>query len=208
MSVLHLLASQRNIQSDVPNQELAHQLAAEENREGIREIAENLCNKNTRIQSECIKVLYEVGYINAGLVAEYTGDFLKLLKSKNNRLVWGGMIALSTVAPLTGAEIFEHVAEIQKTMKEGSVITVDAGVRTLAAVAAQSEKYAVSVLPYLFDHLATCRPKEVPQHAESIAVAVGGVFREKFRQVLETRMPDMSESQAVRLKRILKKLGE
>jgi hypothetical protein len=55
--------------------------------QGIREIAENLCNKNKNVQSDCLKVLYEIGYINPELIAGYTGDFLKLLKSKNNRMI-------------------------------------------------------------------------------------------------------------------------
>jgi hypothetical protein len=43
-------------------------------------------------------VLYELGYLAPELIADYVGDFIKLLKHENNRIDWGGMIALSTVA--------------------------------------------------------------------------------------------------------------
>jgi len=43
-------------------------------------------------------VLYEIGYIKPALIADYTPDFLALLKSKNNHMVWEDMIALATAA--------------------------------------------------------------------------------------------------------------
>src|SRR5512144_2585107 len=99
---------------ETPNQELARQLASARDRDGICEIAENLWNKNRSIQSDCIKVLYEVGYIDPSLIAEYAEDFIKLLHSRNIRLVWGGMIALSTVAELRAALIVAHLDEIER----------------------------------------------------------------------------------------------
>ena len=107
MSILAKLASARGIKGDVPNQQLARDLAAGNNRAAIRELVENLSNSNKAIQSDCIKVLYEVGYIEPELIAEHISDFVELLSSKNNRLIWGGMIALSTIAHLKPDEILE-----------------------------------------------------------------------------------------------------
>ena len=95
MSALERIAHFRNRRDEVPNQELARDLAARKDRAGIREIAENLWNKDKGIQADCVKVLYEVGYLNPHWSPPYAEEFLKLLKSKNNRLVWGGMIALA-----------------------------------------------------------------------------------------------------------------
>ncbi len=81
MSVLNRLASSLNRRDEVPNQELARELASRKDKTGIREIAENLWNKNKDIQADCIKVLYEIGYIEPGLIAGYVEDFVKLLKS-------------------------------------------------------------------------------------------------------------------------------
>ncbi|MCI0618234.1 hypothetical protein L0244_35095, partial [bacterium] len=98
MSVLNKIAYFQNRRDEVPNQMLARELAEKKNKKGIREIAENLWSENQNVQSDCLKVLYEIGFLNPNLIAEYAGDFLKLLKSKNNRMVWGSMIALSTIA--------------------------------------------------------------------------------------------------------------
>ena len=94
------IAYHKNIRNEIPNQELAKKLVESNNAEGIKEIAQYLWDKNRSITSDCIKVLYEIGYINPGLIGDYVDDFLKLLESKINRMVWGGMIALSTIAEL------------------------------------------------------------------------------------------------------------
>ncbi|NOY99296.1 MAG: hypothetical protein GXP40_08885 [Chloroflexi bacterium] len=205
MSALNKIAHFQNRRDEVPNQELAKELAKTNDRAGIQEIAENLWNKDRRIQSDCIKVLYETGYLKPELVAAYVDDFLKLLKSKHNRLVWGSMIALSTIAELKAAEIYARREEIMRAMEKGSVITVDGAVKTLAIVASQNDEYGAEIFPYLLKHLETCRPKDVPQHAEKIAVAVNTESQAAFIAVLEKRMTDMSNTQMKRLKKVMAK---
>jgi hypothetical protein len=207
MSVLNNIAYYQNRRDEVPNQELARQLAETKYEVGIREIAENLWNNNQKIQSDCIKVLYEIGYLNPELVAPYVGEFLKLLRSRHNRLVWGGMIALSTVAGIAADDIYPKWDEIQKTMARGSVITVDAGVLTLAELAATSGERREKIFPYLLGHLSTCRPKDVPQHAEKTLLAVDRGNKDAFISILETRMQDMNSAQASRLRRVIKQAG-
>jgi hypothetical protein len=208
MSALERIAYFQNRRDEVPNQELACDLAARQDREGIQEIAQNVWHKNPAVQSDCLKVLYEIGYLNPALVADYAADFLKLLTSQHNRLVWGGAIALSTIAALKADEIYPHVAEIQAAMEGGSVITRDNGVKVLAEVAAQQAAYRRKLFPYLLKHLETCRPKDVPQHAEKIVVAVNAKNRDEFSRVLNARLTDLNASQAARINKLLKQVGQ
>ena len=208
MSTLQRIAYYQNRRDEVPNQELAKELAAKKDRKGIREIADNLWNKNAQVQSDCLKVLYEIGYLQPDLVAPYADDFLKLLHSRNNRLVWGAMIALSTVADRKAEVIYPHAAEIEQVMNQGSVITKDNGVRVLALVAAQNAAYNKKIFPYLLHHLETCRPKDVPQHAEKIAAAVTTRNRQAFSAVLEKRLVDLKGAQAARVKKVIKLVDE
>lgn len=203
MSALDKIAHFQNRRDEVPNQELARELAEKKDRAGIREIAENLWNKDRRIQADCVKVLYEIGYIDPGLIADYAPDFLKLLNSRNNRLVWGGMTALSTVAGIRADYIRANLDKILKAMAAGSVITVDNAVRTLA-LAGSNDAYRADIFPYLLGHLRTCRPKDVPQHAEKCLPAVDAGNREDFIAVLEKRMDDLSGSQITRVKKVIK----
>ena len=141
MSILDRLATSLRQRSDMPNQELARELTERKDAAGILELAENLWNRNSNIASDCIKTLYEIGYLKPELIAPYVNDFLKLIKSRENRLVWGGMLALSTIASLKAEEIFAQMELVKKVTKEGSVITCDNGIKTLAIVAGTKEEY-------------------------------------------------------------------
>ena len=208
MTALERIAHFQGRRDETPNQELARQLASTQDRDGICEIAENLWNKNRSIQSDCIKVLYEIGYIDPGLIAEFADDFIKLLHSRNNRLVWGGMIALSTVAELRAPLVVAHLDELEQIIGKGSVITVDSGIQTLARAASHSEKYAREILPILVEHLRTCRARDVPQHAEKCLPIINTGNRARFLSVLSARLSDLSGPGLVRVKKVIKQAQE
>lgn len=206
MSAIDQIAYNQGRRDEVPNQELARKLVETGDNAGIVEIAAYLWDKNANIRSDCLKVLYETGYLRPEMIAGYADDFLRLLRSKNNRLVWGGMIALSTIAGIKADELYPHVAEIKKTMQAGSVITVDAGVKTLAGIACNSPERGQEILPYLLDLLGTCRPKDVARHAESILPAVDEPHRSAFLGVLNQRMGDLSAAQVQRVRKVIRQV--
>ncbi|MCA9730582.1 MAG: hypothetical protein H6696_20825 [Deferribacteres bacterium] len=206
MDVLHKLASIQGRRDEQPNQDLALELIHDDDREGIRLIAENLHNKNKKIQNDCIKVLYEIGYIKPELIADYVADFIQLLHTKNNRLTWGCMIALSTIGRLKPKDIFRKLDELKFVIEKGSVITIDAGVKTLALVASTDTTYRTEIFPWLINHLQTCRPKEVPMHGEFIAEAVDGTTREIFLQEIEKRKVSLTDTQMKRVNKLIKKV--
>jgi hypothetical protein len=204
MSILNRLASLQNRRDEVPNQELARDLAAKKDKAGIREVAENLWNKDKNIQADCIKVLYEIGYLEPKLIASHAEDFVKLLKSKNNRLVWGAMIALAEVAKVDPDVVFKNLDLIKKAKEIGSVITIDNAISVLALTASADPKYNKVIFPYLLSHLSSCRPKEVPQHAERTFPAVNLGNKNEFVKILEKRMEDLSGGGLGRVKKIIK----
>jgi len=206
MSVLNKIAYYQKRRDEVPNQELAHELAKSEDRFGIHEIAENLWTKNKNIRSDCLKVLYEIGYLRPDLIADYVEDFLKLLLDRDNRMVWGAMIGLATIADLRPHEIWEHIDDVICAVEEGSLITVVWGVRTLAHVAAVDRTYHARLFPILLAQLQSCNPRDVATHAESMLCAVDRANPGSFLGVLEKRKPEMTPSQLARLKRVIKKV--
>jgi len=206
MSVLNKIAYLQGRRDEEPNEILAKELADTHDKEGIREIAVNLWNKDKNIQSDCIGVLYGIGYLQPELITEYVFDLLKLLKSKSNRLVWGGMLALSTITEIKSKEIYENLDDIYSAMDKGSVITVDNGVKILSKLASKSAEYNNSIFPYLINHIQTCRPKDIPQHSESILISVNAKNRNEFLSVLREREHQLTSSQLKRIKRIYKML--
>lgn len=206
MSVLNRIAFFQNRRDETPNVLLGRELAESEDRAGLDEIAAHLHDPNPNIASDCLKVLYEAGYLRPELVAGYVGEFLALLDSRNNRLVWGAMIALGLIAPLQAERLFAERQKVIETMVNGSVITVDNGIQVLAGVASTSPQYSRELFPFLLNHLRTCRSKEVAQHGERIAIAVTPENRAEFTAVLEARLPGLADSQASRVRKLIRQV--
>jgi hypothetical protein len=207
MSALDKIAYSLNRRDEVPNQKLAKELAGTKDKAGIREIAANLWNKNKSIRSDCLKVLYEIGYIDPDLIADYADDFLKLLHDKDNRMIWGAMIGLATIADRRPKEIWARVDEVMLAVQHGSVITVVWGVKTLAGVAAADKKYSQKIFPFLLAQLRICIPRDVPLHAESILPAVDKRTQKEFLAVIEARKAELTSAQLARLKKVMKPLA-
>jgi len=204
--MLSKLASMQDRRDEELNKELGQELARTKNIDGIREIAENLWNKDTKIQSDCDGVMEEIGRNEPELIETYVMDFLKLLSSKRNRRVWQSMICLSLIADRKPREIFKNREDIVNAMEKGSVITQDNGIKTLAKVASTEDKYNQVIFPYLMERLKTCRSKSVPQYAESILCAINSENEEKYKEILTQRYEELTKPQQRRAKKILKQL--
>ena len=124
------------------------------------------------------------------------------------RIGWGGMITLAMIADRKAKEIFKHRDQITAAIAKGSVITIDNGIKTLATVASLEDEYNRKIYPYLIAHLKSCRPKDVPQHAESIMRVVNSDNQEQYIVVLNQRFDDLSSSQQKRVKKLLRTFQE
>jgi hypothetical protein len=114
------------------------------------------------------------------------------------------MIALSTIAGLNPDPIDSQYDLLLRSIAEGSVITRDAGVRVLAQLAAGSSSRSGRIFPYLLKHLQTCRPKDVPQRAESILQAVDAINSNAFIEILESRLGDLTGTQIKRVRKVIR----
>ncbi len=205
MSAIERIAYNVGRRDEVPNQELARDLAETRDTEGIAEIADHLTDGNASIASDCIKVMYEVGYIDPSLIEPYTDTFIDLLQSRKNRMVWGAMIAIWTVADGRYEVIWERLDDLLRAMDGGSVITVDAGVRALSVVASKGATYQGRLKPVLFGILEDCEAKRIPSFAESMEVMVDEGNVDGFLDILTSRYGELSSSQARRLDKVVQR---
>ncbi|RUT46464.1 hypothetical protein EJP82_11465 [Paenibacillus anaericanus] len=205
--MLTKLASSLGRNDEEPNIELAVELCETNNIKGIEEIVQGLKSKEIAIANDCIKVLYEIGSRKPELIADYTNEFISLLLSKNNRLAWGSMTALATIADLSADEIYSKLDIVKKAYEAGSVITVDNSITVFAKLCKANELYQEEVFPFLMQHLATCRSKEVPQHAERMMICITADNSKDFVEVLEKRRVDLTDSQNKRINKISKSLS-
>ena len=206
MSVLNKISYFQNRRDEIPNKELAKTLAETENRAGIAELVTNLKHKNKSVQSDCLAVLYHIGYEKPHLIADYVENFLALLKSKNNRMTWGGMIALSTIAELKTKETCANLETIKQAIDKGTLITVVWGVKTIAKLASSNNSCKPDVVPILLYQLKKCIPRDVAMHFENSLPAIDDENKGMFLRIVEDRKKELTTSQLARLKKAMKNL--
>ena len=204
--MLEKLAYSLGRNDEEPNIELAKELSQKKNKKGIKEIVEGLKNPKEQIANDCIKVLYEIAEISPELISEYTGNFIQLLKSRNNRIVWGSMTALSKIVSYNPEKTFKNLDIIVKTYEKGSTITVDNSISVFAELAKAGKKYENKVFPIIINHLEKCRPKEVGQHAERAFVCINKNNSQKYKETLLKRRGSLTAAQKKRVDKLLKNL--
>jgi hypothetical protein len=205
MNAIDLLATTLNRRDDQPNQDLADSIIQNKRTDWVEELIVLLHHKDTNIQSDSIKVLYEIGERGAAeMIAPYCKEFGEILTSKNNRLIWGAMTALYTVASVNPEGVFELLPAIMPAIDKGSVITIDHGVGILAKLSAISG-YTEITFPLLMEQLRKCPSKQLPMYAEKSLCAVHPENRKEFIDLLLSRLPEMDkESQKTRIKKVIK----
>jgi len=206
MSVLGSLSSSKGQNGNEANIALANEIAHTENLLAIKELAQNLNHKDKKIQGDCIKVLYETGYIKPELIAGHYSSFLGLLKNKNNRLVWGGMVALATITDIKPEEMFKSLGLIMETVEKGSVITVDCGIEILAKLN-KDIRFFDKTDQLLIEQLWKCPIKQLPMYIEKSMISINHKNKEIYKNIIEKRKPECNkESQVRRLNKVLNEL--
>ena len=87
MTILNRLATALKRRDETPNQLLAEEIVRTNDQYAVEELVENLRNKNRNIQSDCIKVLYEIWDIVIVVIILRTSSVKWLLLTRLNRLV-------------------------------------------------------------------------------------------------------------------------
>ncbi len=201
MSIIQLLSSTIGRKDKEQNKKLAEELAKQENSVAVKELIDNIENKDKNIQSDCIDTLYEIGYRKPELIADYYEIFINLIESRNNRMIWGGMIALSTITDLKHKNIFKSLDRIMLATDKGSVITIDNGVKILIKLTKYS-KYYETTNPLLIEQLWKCPIKQLPMYSERAIECISEKNKSEFLQLLENRLSECDTD--TQKKRIIK----
>lgn len=167
-SIRNQLACSLGRRDEKPNVALAESIVATENASAVAELISLLKEGKSDVPSDCIKVLYEIGYRKPQLIVSYVDVFLQLLSHKQNRMQWGAMTALSSIASLAKPTLYKAIPLLLDVAEKGSVITRDHLVKILAAIA-QDKKYRHEMFILLNEQLQNCPVNQLPSYAEQTA---------------------------------------
>jgi len=204
--ILSKLASTQGRNDEGPNIAMAEEIAATGDTQAVKALVEQLHNKSTAIQNDCIKVLYEVGARAPTLIASYSQDFLTLLDHKNNRLQWGAMTALHCVALEVPKTIYGSLPKIIAAADKGSVITKDYAVHILIRLCTVKE-YADDAFSALLLQLRKSPVNQLPMYAEKAAAVVTDTNKGAFVRVLTARLDDIDQdSKRKRVEKVVRQV--
>jgi hypothetical protein len=207
MTVIDRLASSLDRRDEAPNVKLAQNIVLNGDNKAVVELVGNLANKDPEVQSDCIKVLYEIGERKPTLIAKFAKEFGALLESKNNRLAWGAMTALDSITLETPETVFRMLPKIIDVANKGSVITRDHAVSILTRLASRKE-YADDVFPLLVEQLRGSPGNQLPMYAENALPIVAEKNRDIFLRTLRSRLGDIQkESKRRRVEKVIAKLS-
>jgi hypothetical protein len=202
------IASAIGRRDEVPNIELAIKIIANNDTDAVRDLVELAKGKNKNASSDCIKTLYEIGERKPALIADYYAFFLELLDHKNNRIVWGAMMALDYISSVDPKNVFTYLNKILSIADQGSVITKDHAVGILINFCKVPE-YLNTALPILLEMLKTAAGNQLPKYAENTLPVVSSQFNEQFITILHNRVHDAeTESKRKRIEKVIAKASK
>ena len=208
MSILAKLEAIKPYQGKDSAELTAFYIAIQKDPALVQELVDNLKSKSKTVQSDCIKVLYELGNIRPEMISYYAFDFLALLDSPNNRLQWGAMTALDYICHLIPDTIYEALPKIIEIANTGTVITRDHAVHILIELSKQ-EQYVGYTFPALIAQLQTCPTNQLPMYAEYAEPIIHAKNKAIFVKTLTTRLVEIEkESKRIRVEQVIKKLSK
>ena len=208
MSIIDKLATSLNRRDEIPNQELAKKIATDNDKKAVKELIENLHNKNKGIQSDCIKGIYEIGFLKPSLVADYSKELIELLDNKNNRLQWGAMTTLDTITNENPKAIYKALGKIIAVADQGSVITNDHCVGILIKLCA-IKAYANDAFVLFLERLKISPTNQLPMYAENAVPIITEKNKAVFIKLLTERLPEIEkDTKRLRVEKVIKKLSK
>ncbi len=208
MKVIDKLATSLNRRDEFPNQELAKQITVTNDKSAVKELFANLNNKNKVIQSDCIKVIYEIGALKPRLIADFINELTTLLDNKNNRLQWGAMMALNTITNENPKSIHSALLKIIAVADKGSVITNDQCINILIKLCAMKE-YADDAFSLLNERLITSPTNQLPMYAEQALPVITDKNKTAFVITLTSRLGEFEkDTKRLRVEKVIKKLNK
>lgn len=207
MAIIEKLATSLNRRDEKPNQELAKKIIAKKDKAAVKELISLLDHKSKDIQSDCIKVLYEIGEVMPSLITGYLKIFVDLLEDKNNRNIWGAMSAIDSITLENPKQVYSNLSKIMDAAEKGSVITKDHAVSILLKLCTVKQ-YEDNAFVLLIELLQSCPTNQLPMYAENAISIISANKKSIFIKTLRERLPEIEkETKRKRVEKVIRKLG-
>jgi len=160
------------------------------------------------VASSAIKAIYECGYLAPELLVPHLERFRALMDCGNNRLVWGGTVAVWCVATAAPERVWPHRERLERCLRIGTVITQMSAVQALTTVASSDPAKADELEEWFEEVLETIGPRQLIKCGELIVPVARPEYREHLLGILVGRGDELPSAAArKRLQKLVRKCG-
>lgn len=212
MNVEERLASALDRNDEAPNIALAVKIAQSKDPSAITALIDILSAGKKPARHDAIKVLYEIGNREPDLIAPHIDGIASHLTSKDNRMVWGALTALDSIAKTHPETIVPLLTTILEAADCGSVIAKDKAMSILLTLS-QIPTYQEHAIKTFNTRLRYAAPNQLPMYCEMFLEAhkdnapFSSKDLEAICTTIELRQSDMpTPAKAKRLAKVLKTL--
>lgn len=171
MDVARRLAAATRRKDFQPNVELAIELVDTWDEAAVKQVFELVENGTKRQAHDAIQVAFEIARREPELVQPYFETLIDLLRSSDNRLLWGTLNALSGLVTLEAQRLYAHLDQILDGAARASVIGRDKTLVILTGLM-QTPRYKKRVTPLLLAHVKAAAINQFPTYAEAAATCL------------------------------------
>jgi hypothetical protein len=196
MSIAHRLAGKRTPRTEEPNIRLAEDVCAKGDIDAVAELGELLDAGRKKQRHDALKVLYEIGLRKPELVVPQLENLIDQLDGRDNRILWGTIYALSTIAQLAPKQLMGFLPVILAASDRATVIAKDKAMLILAELCMQEDSHK-AVVPKMLNHVAEAAVNQFPTYAERAEPSLRGPERKRLAKIIRARV-DVDEYPAKR----------
>lgn len=190
----------------IPNVMLAEEITREEDVQSVVELARLLSEGSRDQKKSAIKVLYEIGDRQPALIADHIDVFLTQMTGLDIRLVWGSLMALSSISCVTPKPVFKCIKDICSAGDKGSIIAKDQVFKILLNLMKAEPRLIADLMPVLIDRLEISSIHQFPRYAENALATLPVRYEPLFRELLQRRLSEVKEQSRIsKIEILLKK---
>lgn len=191
-----------------PNEAIAQEIAEGKTVDLLRDVTNVLKSKaGVRHKNDAVMVMMALSRIAPHFLVDHLDLLLELLKSKSNRQVFGSMIALANVAPLSPEPVRPHIPAILRAMDQSTVVTRDHGFTILTELYKEDE--SGDLLALINEQILSAPPNQLGQYTEKFMLVIRPDDITSLIQALEVRSAELTnEHHRKRVGKNLKKLSQ
>jgi hypothetical protein len=174
-------------------------IVATESTQELAQFTRALEDPNSKVATHAARVVEEVVHQNPALAAGQIARLVKLINSREARVVRTCANALPMLAGVAPAKVARHMATLKESYADATDVGKDGIVRTFVILCEASVAYQKRLIDVFEQALTMAEPETLLRWSTMVLPALKGEPHAQAREVVEGRLPEIPRSTAQKI---------